>query len=221
MRKIVGAVFQTLDGVMQAPGGPTEDPTGGFTLGGWQMGYKDEIAEAAVGKFLEPPYALLLGRRTYDIFASYWPYVKGEEAALGDAFKKADKFVLTHHGAPLEWENSHRLADIDALAAVKTGDGPDLRIWGSGTLYPKLIEAGLLDEITLFTYPLLVGSGKRTFRDGTPPCTLSLVEHQIGSNGVAITTLAPGGVITSGAAKPAPANERERQRQDAMAEGNW
>jgi dihydrofolate reductase len=206
---------------MQAPGGPTEDPTGGFALGGWQMGFRDDVADAAVGKFLAPPFALLLGRRTYDIFASYWPYVEGEEAALGKAFTSADKYVLTHHDAPLEWDNSHRLPDMAALAKVKAGNGPDLRIWGSGTLYPALITAGLLDEITLFTYPLLLGSGKRTFRDGTPPRAMRLVDQQVGSNGVVITTLVPGGAVPSGAANAAPPNERERRRQQAIAEGTW
>ncbi len=221
MRKIVGAVFQTLDGVMQAPGGHQEDPTGGFKLGGWQMGIKDEVAGAAIGKFLDPPYALLLGRRTYDIFASYWPYVEGEEAALGEAFTKADKYVLTHRDASLEWDNSHRLPDMAALAAVKAGHGPDLRIWGSGTLYPALIAAGLLDELTLFTYPVVLGTGKRTFRDGTPPGAMKLVEHQITPGGVIVATIKPDGPVKPGSANLAPTNAREQARQAAMAEGRW
>jgi dihydrofolate reductase len=221
MRKIVGAVFQTLDGVMQAPGGPSEDSTDGFTQGGWQMGFKDEDAGAAIGKFLDPSYALLLGRRTYDIFSSYWPFVEGEEAALGEAFTKADKYVLTHRDEPLEWENSHRLADIAALAAVKAGDGPELRIWGSGTLYPALIAAGLLDELTLFTYPLVVGGGKRTFRDDTPPGAMKLVDHQITPGGVIIATVRPDGPVKPGTANLAPPNPREEARQAAMADGRW
>jgi dihydrofolate reductase len=221
MRRIVGTVFQSLDGVMQAPGGPSEDPTDGFTHGGWQMGYSDNVAEAAIGEMLKPPFALLLGRRTYDIFASYWPFVKGAEAAIGEAFTKADKYVLTHSDAPLEWENSHPLSGMADLERVKGGDGPDLRIWGSGTLYPALIEAGLLDQLMLVTYPLVLGSGKRTFRAGTPAVALKLAKHETGPTGALVTTFEPAGEIKTGAANAAPSNEREEKRQKAMAEGSW
>ena len=221
MRKIVGTVFQSLDGVMQAPGGPSEDPTDGFTHGGWQMAYSDNVAEASIGEMLKPPFALLLGRRTYDIFASYWPFVKGEEAGIGESFTKADKYVLTHGNAPLEWENSHRLSGIAELRKVKEGDGPDLRIWGSGTLYPALIESGLLDQLMLVTYPLVLGSGKRTFRDGTPAAALKLRKHETGPSGALITTFEPAGEIKTGAANAVPPNEREEKRQRAMAEGGW
>ena len=221
MRRIVGAVFQTLDGVMQAPGGKSEDPTDGFTHGGWQMGYSDKVAEAAIGELLKPPFALLLGRRTYDIFASYWPYVQGEEAGIGELFTNADKYVLTHGNPPLDWENSHRVSSMEELAKIKQGDGPDLRIWGSGAIYPALIEAGLLDELTLLTYPLVLGRGKRTFRDGTPASALKLSKHETGPSGVLITTFEPGGEIPKGGNHQSPPNEREAQRQHAMESGSW
>jgi dihydrofolate reductase len=221
MRRIVGTVFQSLDGVMQAPGGPSEDPTDGFAHGGWQMGYSDNVAEEAIGEMLKPPFALLLGRRTYDIFASYWPFVKGAEATIGETFTKADKYVLTHGDEPLEWENSHRLSGLADLERVKGGDGPDLRIWGSGTLYPALIEAGLLDQLMLVTYPLVLGSGKRTFRAGTPAAALKLGKHETGPTGALVTTFEPAGEIKTGAANAAPSNEREEKRQKAMAEGSW
>ena len=221
MRKIVGTIFQSLDGVMQAPGGPSEDPTDGFTLGGWQMGYSDKVAEAAIAEMLKPPFALLLGRRTYDIFASYWPFVTGEEAGIGESFTQAKKYVLTHGDAPLEWENSHRLSGIADLRKVKESDGPDLRIWGSGTLYPALIEAGLLDRLMLVTYPLVLGSGKRTFREGTPATALKLGEREIGPSGALITTFEPAGRIKVGAVNAAPPNDREESRQKAIAEGAW
>ena len=221
MRRIVGAVFQTLDGVMQAPGGKSEDPTDGFRHGGWQMGYSDKVAEAAIGELLKPPFALLLGRRTYDIFASYWPYVQGEEAGIGELFTNADKYVLTHGNPPLDWENSHRVSSMEELAKIKQGDGPDLRIWGSGAIYPALIEAGLLDELTLLTYPLLLGRGKRTFRDGTPASALKLSKHETGPSGVLITTFEPGGEIPKGGNHQSPPNEREAQRQHAMESGSW
>jgi dihydrofolate reductase len=221
MRKIVGAVFQSLDGVMQAPGGHAEDPTNGFTHGGWQMGYSDKAAEEAIGELLKPPFALLLGRRTYDIFASYWPFVKGEEAGIGEAFTKADKYVLTHGNPPLDWENSHRVSGMDELAKIKGSDGPDLRIWGSGMIYPALMEAGLLDQLTLLTYPLVLGAGKRTFRDGTPAAALKLTKHEAGPGGVLITTFEPGGEIPKGSINQAPPNEREERRQATMTDGSW
>lgn len=221
MRKVVGTVFQSLDGVMQAPGGEEEDPTGHFAHGGWQMGIDDAAASAAIDAMLAPPYALLLGRRTYDIFASYWPFVEGEEAALGKAFTQADKYVLTHRAEPLEWKNSHRLAGIDALAELKATDGPELRIWGSGAIYPALLDAGLLDSLTLLTYPLVLGQGKRTFRDDTPAGLLDLTAHDVGPAGVTITTFQPAGEIPKGSINRAPPNPREAKRQRQMAEGSW
>ena len=127
-RRIVGTVFQTLDGVMQAPGGPSEDPTDGFEFGGWQFGFPDEEAGEAIGASLQSPYALLLGRRTYDIFASYWPFQQSddENGAIARDFNAAEKFVMTHSDAPLEWANSRRVSGFDELAEIRRGDGPDL-----------------------------------------------------------------------------------------------
>jgi len=221
MRKITGAVFQSLDGVMQAPGGPSEDPTGGFTLGGWQWPLDDEVAGEAIGALCTSPFSLLLGRRTYDIFSSYWPYVEGESAALGEAFTRADKFVLTHGTAPLEWENSHALHDFAALAEVKAGDGPELRIWGSASLYPGLLAGGLLDQITVLTYPVLLGSGKRTFREGTPPRSLRVVNSVVGPTGAVVATYEPAGDVAFGESPVAPPNPRELERQRRIAEGTW
>src|SRR5687767_7317604 len=141
MREILGCAFVSLDGVMQAPGGPSEDPTGGFAHGGWLPPFFDEVTGQAMGEFFARDYALLLGRRTYDIFAAYWPYVEGEDAGLGEAFNRANKYVLTRGQAPLEWENSHRVSGMDDLAQVKAGEGPDLLIQGSTTIYPALLEA--------------------------------------------------------------------------------
>ena len=221
MRRIVGCVFQSLDGVMQAPGGPDEDPTGGFRFGGWQFAFPDEVAEAAIERQCAPPFAMLLGRRTYDIFASYWPYVEGEAAALGALFNKADKFVLTHSDRPLEWENSHRLSGVDAIKALKQGDGPELRIWGSSMLYPLLLEADLLDNLILLTYPLVLGKGKRVFGEGSPARTFNMRDHAFGPGGVSIATLEPAGEVRPGASPPAPPNARESERQRKISEGSW
>ena len=219
-RRVVGTVFQSLDGVMQAPGGPREDPSNGFELGGWQFGLGDEEAGEWVGDSLQPPYALLLGRRTYDIFASFWPFVEGDEAALGEAFTRADKYVLTNSDAPLEWANSTSLAGFDALAEIMRGNGPHLQIWGSSTLYPGLLERGLLDRLTLLTYPLLLGSGKRLFGEGTPPGTMRVSESRISKMGTVLQVMEPVGHVETGKML-APPNAREDERQRKIEGGTW
>jgi dihydrofolate reductase len=222
-RKIVGTVFQTLEGVMQAPGGPSEDPTGGFEFGGWQFGFPDEEAGEAIGASLQAPYALLLGRRTYDIFASYWPYQESddENGPIARDFNAAEKFVMTHSDAPLEWPGSRRVAGFDALAEIRAGDGPDLQIWGSSTLYPGLIERGLLDRLTVLTYPLVLGKGKRLFGEGTPPATLRLESGRMTSHGTAVATFVPELGVAVGASPPVEANPSEERRQQRIAEGTW
>lgn len=223
MRKIIGAAFVSLDGVMQAPGGKTEDPTGGFDQGGWQFKFPDPVADETLGPLLDGQYDLLLGRRTYDIFAAYWPYVEGEEAGVGEAFTRAGKYVLTHGDQPLEWDNSHRLGGIGDVAALKAGDGPELRIWGSSTIYPGLLAAGLLDRLVLMTYPLTLGTGKRLFGDGTPPGALKMVDHKVTPAGTVIATYEPAGPIPAEAPwQPEPATSaREQERQKRIAEGRW
>jgi dihydrofolate reductase len=216
MRKILGTVFQTLDGVMQAPGGPSEDPTDGFDLGGWQFGFPDEEAGEAIGASLKPPYALLLGRRTSD-----WPYHDGEDKAIAEEFNAAEKFVMTRHDPALEWQGSRRVAGFDALAAVKQSDGPDLQIWGSSTLYPGLIEHGLLDQLTVLTYPLVLGKGKRTFSAGTPPTTWRFKSGKTTAKGTAVATFVPELGVALGGSPPAKSNPAEASRQARMAGGTW
>ena len=223
-RSITGAAFVSLDGVMQGPGGPTEDPTGGFDQGGWVFKMADEGIGDTLGALFGGEYALLLGRRTYDIFASYWPYVEGEEAAMGESLTKADKFVLTGSNEPLEWENSYRLGGIDAVAELKRTDGPDLLIQGSSTLYPALLEHRLLDRLILMTFPVVLGEGKRLLGDGTPARRLALVEHRVTDKGTVITTFEPGGDLPaypeSNAPTP-PTSEREARRKARIADGTW
>ena len=240
MRRIRGSAFVSLDGVMQAPGGPSEDPTGGFAHGGWLPQFFDEDVGAAIDAFFAGDYALLLGRRTYDIFAAYWPYVGGEatgigeifdrtgkdegEAAaiqMGEDFTRADKFVLTRGSPDLGWSNSHRLGGIDELRAVRQGDGPDLLIQGSSTLYPQLLAAGLLDRLTVMTFPVVLGGGKRLFGDGTPAKGMRMVEHKVTRSGAVIATYEPGGEVEHGWAGPQSSSQRETERQAAMADGSW
>ena len=221
MRKLTGAAFVSLDGVMQAPGGSTEDPTGGFDLGGWVFGVGDDVIDPVLGGLFEPPYALLLGRRTYDIFAAYWPFVEGEMADMGDAFTAADKHVVTDSDQPLDWANSHRLDGIAAIGALKQSDGPDLLIQGSSTLYPPLLAAGLIDELVLMTFPVVLGTGKRLFGDGTPPGTLRLIDQQVGAKGVIVTRWAPAGPVAIGPHPHPSTSAAEAERQRRMTEGRW
>ncbi len=222
-RRIVGTVFQTLDGVIQAPGGPSEDPTGGFEFGGWQFGFPDEEAGEAISASLAPPYALLLGRRTYDIFASYWPYQGSDDGngRVARDFNEAEKFVLTHSDAPLEWANSRRVASFDELAEIRKGDGPHLQMWGSSTLYPGLLERGLLDRLTVLTYPLVLGTGKCLFGEGTPASTLRLESGKMTARGTVVATFVPEHGVALGASPPVERNASEERRQRRIAEGTW
>jgi dihydrofolate reductase len=221
MRKIIGAVFVSLDGVMQAPGGPDEDRTGDFKLGGWLPQFFDDVVGEQVDKLFTPPFDLLLGRRTYDIFAAYWPYATGEGKALGERFDRAAKYVVTGGGQRLDWQNSHRLESIDAIAELKRGEGPDLIIQGSGTLYPQLLRAGLLDRLILMTFPVILGSGKRLFGDGTPPGAMRMVEHQITPGGNIIATYQPAGAVETGSFQAEEPSAAELDRREKVEAGTW
>ena len=216
MRRISGAVFQSLDGVMQAPGGPAEDPTGGFDLGGWLTSYFDETLGSTMEELFSPPFDLLLGRKTYEIFAAHWPYATGDEAALGTLFTRAGKYVLTRDHIPLVWENSHALRDIEAVAALKATPGPDLLIQGSSTLYPALLRHQLLDQITILTFPVVLGQGKRLFGNETPSGAFTMTDHQLSSKGVLIARYEPNGPVPLGSFQHAQPSEREIARQERM-----
>lgn len=219
-RKLTGAAFVSLDGVMQAPGGETEDPTLGFPHGGWLFGHSDEAIDNAVGALFGQPFALLLGRRTYDIFAAYWPYAPADDP-IAASFAACDKFVLTGSDAPLEWQGSQRLAGISEVAEVKAQAGPDLVIQGSSTLYPQLLAAGLIDELVLLTAPVLLGQGKRLFGQGTPPGGWRMVDCRIGSRGCLAARYVPDGPVRTGTFGEQQPSAREQDRQRRMAEGTW
>ena len=222
MRKVTGGVFLSLDGVMQAPGGPTEDYTGGFDEGGWLFRFGDEGIFDTIGSLFAGEYDLLLGRRTYDIFASYWPYVEGPEAEMGQAFTRAGKHVLTRGDRPLEWENSHRLKGVDDAAALKRSEGPDLIIQGSSTIYPNLLAAGLIDRLVLMIFPVTLGKGKRLFAEGTPAGKLRMTDHKVTAKGTVIATYEPDGAIPRDASFPEPStSQREQERQARMRQGKW
>lgn len=222
MRRIIGAAFVSLDGVMQAPGGPEEDPTGGFKLGGWLASYFDPAVGAQIEKLFGAPFDLLLGRRTYDIFAAFWPFAEGDDKAIGDRFDAAAKYVVTRGDQPLGWQNSHRLNNLDALAEVKRGNGPDLVIQGSSTLYPQLLAACLIDRLVLMTFPLVLGAGKRLFGDGTAPQSMRMVEHEVTPAGNVIATYEPHGDVQPGSFATAEPSAPERERRAKIAaSGTW
>jgi dihydrofolate reductase len=221
MRKAIGAAFMSLDGVIQAPGAPQEDPTGGFELGGWLASFFDEGVGKQVDALFAGAFDLLLGRRTYDIFAAYWPFVQGEDKLLGEKFDRATKFVVTTGDQPLDWQNSRRLTTLDALAEIKRGEGPDLVIQGSGTLYPQLLRAGLIDRLILMTFPVTLGAGKRLFGDGTPARSMRMVAHEVTSGGNFIATYEPVGEVVPGSFQTIEPSPAEIARQQKIAAGVW
>ena len=200
----------------------------------------DEDVGAAIDGFFREPYDLLLGRRTYDIFAAYWPYVGGEATGIGEIFDKtgkdegeaaaiqmgedftrANKYVLTRADPDLGWSNSHAVRNMDELRAIKDGDGPDMLIQGSSTIYPALIREGLLDELTLMTFPAIVGGGKTLFDEAIPAKSLRMTNHKVTGSGAVIATYEFAGAIEHGWAGPQSNSEREQKRQAAIAEGRW
>lgn len=222
MRRIVGAAFVSLDGVMQAPGGPDEDTSGGFAYGGWLEPLGDEALEGGIGALFERDFSLLLGRRTYDIFSGYWPYIPHDNP-ISASFAKAEKYVLTSSDAPLDWTGSHRLTNLDALAEVKQGSGPDLVIQGSSTLYPQLMARDLLDRLVLMIAPVVLGSGKKLFGDDGGARTFQLVQQQIGSRGIICATYDCDGPVKTGTFDDGtvPPSEQELARREQIAKGTW
>lgn len=226
MRKIHAAAFVSLDGVIQGPGGVEEDTTGGFASGGWVFGLWDPAVGEEVDRLFGRDYDLLLGRRTYDIFAGYWPYIDADDPNGGDmarAFTACRKYVLSRGEPQLDWANSHQLRGTDEVAALKQTDGPDLVIQGSSTLYPPLLAAGLIDRLTLMIFPLVLGPGKRLFGEGMQPGLLALVEQRASVQGTLIVTYEQRGPLPSMAevSPPRMDSARETARQEAMARGEW
>ncbi len=194
MRKIITTTFITLDGIMQAPGGTNEDTAGGFKYGGWQLDWneKDEIAEDIMNKFMNTQRDLLLGRVTYDIWADYWPQHR-DESIWGKSFDKATKYVVSHNPAELSWDNSELITGevVEEIKKLKSSDGPDLAVWGSGNLIQTLFESNLIDQMHIWTYPITIGTGKKLFAQGTQPQRFKPVDSKITSTGVLYAVYEP------------------------------
>ena len=221
MRKLTGAVFVSLDGVMQAPGGPEEDPTGGFQFGGWTAPFWSEDM-GPFEKVIGGDYDLLLAKKTYDIFAAYWPH--NQEIPIGATFQRINKYVLTHSGEPLKWENSHKIggdSTAEAIRVLKQAEGRDLLIQGSSTLYPPLLSAELIDRLVLMTFPVILGRGKRIFDGSQQPHGLKLVDSYTSSSGVVTTIYEPAGEVRTGTFATKEPSADEIELREKIAGGDW
>jgi dihydrofolate reductase len=198
MRKLIVSTFLTLDGVMQAPGGPGEDDSGGFAHGGWSVNYWDERMGEIQTEAMSPQFDLVLGRRTYDIFAAYWPHASEEDGAK--PLNDATKYVASRGHPALEWSKSVKIEGdaAEGIAALKKEDGPELQVHGSGNLIQTLMRHNLVDQYRLWVFPVVIGSGKRLFSEGTIPSGLKLVDSKVSTTGVVIGTYEPAGEIVTG-----------------------
>jgi dihydrofolate reductase len=197
VRKLIVTTFLTLDGVMQAPGGPGEDDDGGFVWGGWSVNYWDEMMGQAMGEFMRVPFDLVLGRKTYDLFAAYWP--RATENPGAKPLNDATKYVVSGSHPTLEWGPALLIENApDGIGELKKGDGPELQVHGSGNLIQTLMSHNLVDEYHLWVFPLVIGSGKRLFAEGTIPSALKLIDSKVSTTGVVIGTYRPAGEIVTG-----------------------
>ena len=216
-RKLIAAFFTSLDGVVQAPGGPEEDPTRGFRFGGWTANHWDEAMGEYMGESFGTPFDLLLGRKTYEIFAAHWPYTDEEPAAL---FNGITKYVATRSDGALAWQNSVKLEGdaVAAVAALKQGDGPDLLTQGSSVLVRRLLAAGLVDELSLMVFPVLLGHGKRWFGEDAAAGDWELVGSRASTTGVIMSRYRPRGPVSTGSFaldEPTAAELARRERMQA------
>jgi dihydrofolate reductase len=222
MRRLIVSTFVSLDGVMQAPGGPEEDPTGGFALGGWTFNYWDEAMDISASGFDARDRELLLGRRTYEIFEAYWPY-QPEDDPIARTLNAAKKYVVSRTLKTPQWNNSTLLqGDVaTAVIALKAQPGPDLQIIGSGNLIQTLHAASLIDEYNVWTFPVVLGRGKRLFGESAKPCALRLVRSRVSTTGVVMSSYVPAGDVRPGSFASVEPSEKELARRKKMAGGVW
>jgi dihydrofolate reductase len=218
MRQLVIQAMTTLDGVMQAPGGPEEDPTGGFVHGGWATPHVDDVLGEVIADAMTKPFDLVLGRKTYEIFAAHWPY---DEGPIADRLNDAAKHVASRTLDRLEWRNSFLIeGDVPSgVARLKEQDGPELQVHGSADLIQTLLAHDLVDELRLSVFPVVVGSGKRLFGDGTAPAAFELVDSKASTSGVLIGTYRRAGEVPTGSFAFEEPTEAEVKRREAMRAG--
>ncbi len=218
MRKLIVTTFITLDGVMQAPGGPEEDPTGGFTRGGWSVNYWDDIMGQVMGEFMARPSELLLGRKTYEIFATHWPHIKDDPVA--DKLNSVKKYVVSGTLEEVNWNNSTLVTGdvVQAIRNLKEQKGPEIQVHGSGNLIQTLLKYDLIDELRLWIFPVTIGKGKRLFGEGTQPASLRLIDSKISTTGVIIATYEPAGELKTGSFALDNPGEAEIERRKRLAD---
>lgn len=219
MRQIVVGAQVSLDGVMQAPGARLEDPTGGFRFGGWVVPYFDAVFGEEIDRVLTGQCDLLLGRKTYEIFAAYWPYY--DEAAdhgrIAALFRKITKYVVSGSGdVDTSWQNTVLLRDIAAVKRLKEGDGPTLVTQGSTGLVHALLAHDLVDALSVFTVPIVLGGGKKLFADGSAPRRYTLTRSRVSTTGLMIGHYERAGEVTPGDVSLGSPREAERARQERM-----
>ncbi len=222
MRRLIVSTFVSLDGVIQAPGGPEEDPTGGFTLGGWMWNLSDESMDLSAAGFDGSDRELVLGRRTYEIFEAYWPY-QPDDHPIAKTFNATKKYVASRTLTTLHWHNSTLLSGdvVSAIMALKAQPGPDLQIIGSSHLIQTLQPAALIDEYNLWTFPVVLGRGKRLFGETAKPFALRLVRSQVSTTGVVMSIYEPDGDIQPDAIASTEPSEKELTRRQKMANETW
>jgi dihydrofolate reductase len=222
MRKLIASTFASLDGILQAPGGPEEDPTGGFLFGGWVFNYSDDSMNISASGFDGKDRELVLGRRTYEIFEAYWPY-QPDGDPIARTLNAAKKHVASRTLTALHWNNSTLLqGDLaSAIVSLKAQPGPDLQVIGSGNLIQTLQAASLVDEYNVWTFPLVLGRGKRLFAESSKPVALRLVRSRVSRSGVVMSTYAPSGDIRRGSFASAAPSEKELARRKKMANDTW
>jgi len=212
MRKIIVVTFSTMDGVLQAPGGPDEDPTGGFKWGGWQFGYPDEVTNSWLMKIFSNPFDLLLGRRTYEIFAAYWPY---QNDPIAEKFNRINKYVVGTTPVDISWKNSILINKdvVNELKKLKQQDGPDLLVHGSSRLIQTLLANHLIDVLHVWTYPITLGKGKKLFQEGTAAQEWKMTESAISTTGIIFARYEPGGEVKVGSFASGTTSDAEIERR--------
>lgn len=213
MRKITASAFTSLDGIMQAPGGPEEDPIGGFTLGGWTKPHFDAALGASMGELFGRPFALLLGRKTYDVFAAHWPYVTDPNNPIAGLFNGVTKYVAARRKPKLAWQNSHWLGEdaVSSLRKLKSEDGPDLLVQGSSDFLQTLWKNSLVDELRVLVFPVVLGHGKRLF--GDVQFELRLISAKTYPTGVIVANYQPDGAVRTGSFQLTEPSEAELERR--------